>query len=226
MVCQKKDCDGWGDCACPHVDVDIGRRIIEDAPLTPVHGAPDNGRRIGVGAACGVNSQLAAKEVGDIGGSPADAGAIAGTWCDLDLGKNSGFERAGAGYGEVKTSEEGVFVLQILWRTVQDERAPPGRNLQRSCAGKGIHPADGCRQEVGGSTRISSLCPPCGSQEHQSSQEQGCRPWAATQQVSKPIHSWEYICWRGLYAKSGDDLQVGEGSRGAGGPVGRNGQAI
>ena len=115
MVCQKKDGDGWSDCACPHIDVDIGWRIIEDAPLAPVHGAPDPGRCTGVGAPCGVNPQLAAKEVGDIGGSPADAGAIAGAWSDLDLGKNSGFERAGAGNSKVEPSKEGVFVLQIFW---------------------------------------------------------------------------------------------------------------
>lgn len=96
MIHQEKDGHHVADGACFDVNVHIGRRVVENTPVTPVHWPPHNGWTVGIGAAGRVEAKLATKLIRRIGRTPGDAGAIACAGCDLYLCKDARLEGSAA----------------------------------------------------------------------------------------------------------------------------------
>lgn len=155
MIDQEKDGDCVVDGTRLDINVNIGGRVVEDAPIAPMHWPPDNVWAVGVGAARGVNPKLAAKLIGRIGCAPGDAGAIARTWVDLDLGKDARFEGATAvlhleaGWPPKSMRATRRSLNDIGEITRQDKRTPAIWQLARRATLWAFHIADRLGDDIG-----------------------------------------------------------------------------
>ncbi len=133
MIGDKKDSHGATDRSSTYIDIwSFTGRIVENAAFPPVHWAPNNGGAIGIGAARGVDPQLAAKVIGGIGRAPGDAGTVAGAGCHIYLRIDTGLEGTSiAPDPQGACPKIGVGIVEKGRVAVENELRPTVWNLAR-----------------------------------------------------------------------------------------------
>ena len=130
------------------IDVYIGRRIIEDSSLAPMHRTPYNIRTVGIRSTGRIDAQLAAKGGGIGWGAPGKACAVASTGRDRYLRENTRFEwRSGANH-ETGCSPERIMMRGVRWIAGEDEFIPTVRNFSRRTTTERVKITDLARYHV------------------------------------------------------------------------------
>lgn len=130
VIDQKENRHGFADCPGAHIDIHIGRGIIENATRPPVHWPPDDIRAIGVAAAGRVDAKLAAKGFWRCRRTPGDTGPVAIAGRDGNMGEDPGLECASAAPdAQARRPPKGVYILDIGWIAIENKLCPPFGNL-------------------------------------------------------------------------------------------------